>query len=123
MATLEGLISFNEHVTGEPRDKEFSVFLKNNRNDIFGGIQAHFDTKTVYIKILWINENIRLQGYGRELLCVAEQEAVKNGCLFSISETLSFQAEEFYLKNGYKCIGEIKRYWHKHSLIFFRKKL
>ena len=29
-AVREGLIAFNEHVMGEPRDKEFSVFLKND---------------------------------------------------------------------------------------------
>jgi hypothetical protein len=26
----EGLVSFNEKTTGEPRDKEFSIFLKNS---------------------------------------------------------------------------------------------
>ncbi|MBV8801389.1 MAG: hypothetical protein JO131_00190, partial [Gammaproteobacteria bacterium] len=29
-AVMEGLISFNESVMGEPRDKEFSIFLKND---------------------------------------------------------------------------------------------
>jgi hypothetical protein len=38
-------------------------------------------------------------------------------------DTWDFQAEEFYLKNGYERIGELKNYWHGHSKIFLRKKL
>jgi len=44
----EGLVSFNEHIMGEPRDKEFSVFLKDGSGKIFGGIQAH--SKDFYLK-------------------------------------------------------------------------
>jgi hypothetical protein len=43
------------------------------------------------------------------LLYTAEQEAIKNGCVFSTVDTWDFQAEEFYLKNGYERIGEIKK--------------
>ena len=38
---MEGLIICYEREMGEPRDKEFSVFLKNDLGEIFGGIQAH----------------------------------------------------------------------------------
>ncbi|MBI2792808.1 MAG: GNAT family N-acetyltransferase [Gammaproteobacteria bacterium] len=120
---MEGLVSFNEHIMGEPRDKEFSVFLKNDLGEIFGGIQAHFDTESVYIEVLWVDEKLRKHGYGRKLLDAAEQEAIKNGCIFSITDTLAFQAEAFYLKNGYVRMGEIKKYWYEHSRIFLRKAL
>ncbi len=58
-----------------------------------------------------------------ELLEAAEKEAVGNGCIFSLVDTWDFQAEEFYLKNGYERMGEIKNYWHGHSKLFLRKKL
>jgi len=72
---------------------------------------------------LWIEQNSRSQGYGSELLKVAEQEGIKYGCLYSTLDTFSFQAEEFYLKNGYQRIGEIPNYLFEHSRIFLRKKL
>jgi len=122
-AVMEGLISFNERVMGEPRDEEFSVFLKNDLGDIFGGIQAHFDTESVYVEVLWIDEMLRKKGYGKKLLDAAEQEAIKQGCIFSIVDTLAFQAEEFYLKSEYKPMGEIKNYWYEHSRLFLRKAL
>ncbi len=119
---MEGLITANEKIIGE-RDKEFSVFLKNDAGKIFGGIQASFDTVSVYIDVLWVEETLRKQGYGKKLLVAAEQEAIKNGCIFSTVDTWDFQAEEFYLKNGYKRIGEIKNCWFNHSRIFLRKNL
>ncbi len=118
---MESLIAFNEQVMGEPRDKDFSVFLKDNAGSIFGGVQAHFDRESVYIEVLWVAEGFKRQGYGRKLLNATEQEAVKNGCIYSIVDTLDFQAEEFYLKNGYSCMGKIKKYWGIHSRIFLRK--
>ncbi len=119
----EGLVSFNESITGEPRDKEFSIFLKNDSDKIFGGLRAFFDTESIYIETFWVDEKLRNQGWGTKLLYAAEQEAIKNGCVFSLLDTWSFQAEEFYLKNGYEQIGEIKNYWYHHSKIFLRKRL
>lgn len=118
----EGIIASNEKIIGE-RDKEFSIFLKNDSGKVFGGIQVFMDTEAAYIDILWIEEALQKQGYGTKLLNAAEQEATRNGCFFSTVDTWSFQAEEFYLKNGYERIGELKNYWHEHSKIFLRKKL
>ena len=62
---------------------------------------------------------------GAEITVVdaAEQEAIKNGCIFSTLDTFDFQAEVFYKKCGYECMGEIKNYFFDHSRIFLRKKL
>jgi len=120
---VEGLVSFYEDVTGESRDKEFSIFLKNDSGKVFGGIQALFDTQSVYIEIFWVDKKLRHQGWGTKLLYAAEQEAIKNGCVFSTVDTWDFQAEELYLKNGYEHMGEIKNYWRHHSRIFLRKRL
>jgi GNAT superfamily N-acetyltransferase len=118
----EGLIRSYEAQFGE-RDKQFSIFLKSDSGEVFGGIQAIFDSEAIYIEALWIEENLRKQGYGKKLLIAAEGEAIKNGCIFSLVDTWDFQAEEFYLKNGYVRIGELKNYWHEHSKIFLRNNI
>ncbi len=118
----DGLINSYEAQFGE-RDKEFSIFLKSDSEKVFGGLQAIFDSEAIYIEALWVEENLRKQGYGKQLLAAAEREAIKNGCRFSLVDTWDFQAEEFYLKNGYEKIGELKNYWHGHSKLFLRKKL
>ncbi len=118
----EGLIRSYEAQFGE-RDKEFSIFLKSDSGKVVGGIQAMFDSEAIYIEALWIEENLRKQGYGKKLLATAEREAIENGCRFSLVDTWDFQAEKFYLKNGYEKIGELANYWHGHSKLFLRKKL
>ncbi|MBA3956798.1 MAG: GNAT family N-acetyltransferase [Parachlamydiaceae bacterium] len=118
----EGIDAFNEKILGE-RDKAVSIFLKNDSGKVFGGIQAFLGTESIYIDTLWVEGNLRKQGYGGKLLDAAEQEAIKNGCIFSLLDTWDFQAEEFYLKSGYERISEIKNYWLGHSKIFLRKNL
>ena len=118
----EGIIAFNEKIIGE-RDKEFSIFLKNDSGKVFGGIQAFLDSESIYIDVLWVETSLQKQGYGTKLLGAAEQEALKNGCIFSLVDSWDFQAEGFYLKKGYERVGVIKNYWHGHSKIFLRKKL
>lgn len=118
----EGIIASIENIVGE-RDKVFSIFLKNDSGKVFGGIQAFLDSESIYIDVLWVEESLQKQGYGTKLLGAAEREAIENGCIFSLVDTWGFQAEEFYLKNGYERIGELKKYMHGHSKIFLRKKL
>ncbi len=118
----EGIIASNENIVGE-RDRAFSIFLKNDSGKVFGGIQAFLGTESVYIDVLWVEEILQKQGYGTKLLDAVEREAIKNGCVFSLVDTWDFQAEEFYLKNGYERIGELKNYWLGHSKIFLRKNL
>lgn len=41
----------------------------------------------------------------------------------AIVDTFDFQAEEFYIKNGYDVIGEIKNFPKGHRRIYFSKVL
>gem|GEM_PF-1138355 len=74
----EGIVAFNENALGE-RDKAFSIFLKNDLGEVFGGIQAFMGSESIYIDVLWVEEHLQKQGYGTKLLEAAEQEAVKSG--------------------------------------------
>ncbi|WP_245710274.1 GNAT family N-acetyltransferase [Winogradskyella thalassocola] len=75
------------------------------------------------IKILWIDEDYRNQGLGRTLLKHLENKAIKRGVSIAIVDTFDFQAEEFYIKNGYDVIGEIKNFPKGHRRIYFSKVL
>jgi predicted acetyltransferase len=47
----EGIVAFNENILGE-RDRAFSIFLKNDLANVFGGIQAFMGTESIYIDVL-----------------------------------------------------------------------
>lgn len=121
-AVIDGINTFNDNILND-KVKSFSVFLKDENNHVGGGVFGWLHSEAVYITTLWLEENLRAQGFGTQLLLTAEAEAIKYGCQYSILDTYSFQAEDFYLKNGYERMAEIENYLFHHSKIFLKKKL
>jgi len=122
MTVRKGIINFNDRAL-HYESKSLAIFMKDNNDVIQGGVLAWLDASSIYIEILWINEQLRHQGYGSKLLHAAEDEGKKNNCQFSTLDTFGFQAEDFYVKNGYEKLGEVKNYIRQYSRIFFRKTL
>jgi GNAT superfamily N-acetyltransferase len=75
------------------------------------------------IKILWVDKSHRNKGIGSKLLKYVEEVAKEKGATVAMLDTFDFQAEEFYIKNGYLPIGEIKDFPIGHKRIYFSKKL
>ncbi|OXB08400.1 hypothetical protein B0A81_08770 [Flavobacterium plurextorum] len=60
---------------------------------------------------------------GTQILKHVEKIAKEKGAEISMLDTFDFQAEEFYLKNGYKQVGEIKNFPIGCRRIYFSKEL
>jgi hypothetical protein len=52
-----------------------------------------------------------------------EAEAKRRGCRFAELETFSFQALDFYKKNGYTVFGELDQVAGGHRWYFLKKSL
>lgn len=122
---IEGLRDFNSPYLGNQKSIHFAVYLKDEKNQVVGGILAWMrpGIKLLYIDSIWISEPMRNKGYGKKLMLAAEAEGKKQGCTHSQVDTLSFQAEPFYQKLGYKRIGMVRQYYGEHDSIFMRKDL
>lgn len=68
---------------------------------IVGGLCGHTFASYLFISLLWVSEDNRTEGVGSGLILKAEEEARKRGSTMSLVDTFSFQAEPFYVKNGY----------------------
>lgn len=99
------------------------VIKDDNGVEIAGILSGIGYWKGLEIRILWVKEDYRKAGLGTHLLSHVENIAIENGVTFSMLDTFDFQAEEFYIKNGYKVVGEIKNFPPGHKRIYLSKKL
>jgi ribosomal protein S18 acetylase RimI-like enzyme len=63
------------------------------------------------------------RGFGRQLLALAEEEARQRGAEYAYLDTFSFQAPDFYKKQGYEIFGELPDFPPGHQRYFLSKKL
>jgi len=75
------------------------------------------------IKILWVREDYRKKGIGTQILKYIEKKAKEKGATIALLDTFDFQAEDFYLKNGYEPFGELKNFPKGKRRIYFSKQL
>ncbi|HHP7830186.1 TPA: GNAT family N-acetyltransferase, partial [Legionella pneumophila] len=118
----DGIVNFNAPFTGS-KPERYSIYVKDNENNIVGGAIVYAHKSSIYVDALWVSEKYPGRGIGAELLRGVETEAIKRGIPESTLDTFSFQAEGFYLKQGYKHLGIIKNYLEGHDRIYLRKKL
>jgi GNAT superfamily N-acetyltransferase len=86
-----------------------------------GGIIADLWGNWLLIKFLWVDDSLRGQGVGSELLTRIEEYAKSQGCKSSLVDTLSFQARPFYEKHHYECQMVLENYPLDSSLSFLTK--
>ena len=104
--------------------KPLEFNIKDNNDVVVGGVLAGINYwNGLEIKILWVEENFRKQGFGSQLLMYLENEAKKKGASMAMVDTFDFQAEDFYIKHKYEIIGELKGFPKNHKRIYFSKVL
>ncbi|MES2061085.1 MAG: GNAT family N-acetyltransferase [Bacteroidota bacterium] len=99
------------------------VIKNKNGNEIAGILSGIGYWQGLEIKIIWVAEAYRNKGIGTLILKHVEKIARDKGATVSMLDTFDFQAEGFYLKNGYEPIGEIKNFPDGHKRIYFSKRL
>ena len=76
----------------------------------------------LFVRYLWVSDELRGRGVGRELMARAEARARELGCHSAWLDTFSFQAPGFYEKLGYEEFGRLD-YPPGHHKHFLRKRL
>ncbi len=102
---------------------KFAVFAKDASGRVTGGIRAVASWNWLNIEVIWVDEEARGAGVGKQLLRKAEEFAIKNNFFSCCLETASFQAREFYEKQGYELFGELDDYPMGHTMFYMKKAL
>jgi ribosomal protein S18 acetylase RimI-like enzyme len=118
-----GINEYNDQQAGESNGKLLCYLLETDGKEVVGGVigETHWDW--LYINLMWIREDLRGRGYGKQLLELAEEEARKRGAKNAYLDTFSFQAPGFYKKFGYQVFGELQDFPEGHQRYYCKKEL
>lgn len=100
-ALFTGLRSYNQHFLQNSYFGQLGVYSKDEKDVMKGGLLASIKGRWLCIDYLWVDESMRKNGLGSQLMCSAEEESKKLGCHNALVDTFSFQALPFYEKLGY----------------------
>ncbi|HEY7347073.1 MAG TPA: GNAT family N-acetyltransferase [Ktedonobacterales bacterium] len=101
------------------------IYVLDRAGAVLGGVvgRTHAIPLWFEISVIWIEERLRHQGLGRELLRQAEQEAYQRGCRYARLATSNFQAPAFYEKMGYMLYGTLENCPPGETVFYFWKRL
>jgi GNAT superfamily N-acetyltransferase len=100
-----------------------SVYCRDDDGSIVGGLTGKTYWNYLDIEFLWVEESLRKQGLGEKIVNLAEKEAIRRGCKYSMLDTYEFQALGFYQKQGYEQFGQLDGFCDKYERYYLRKKL
>ncbi|EPD50285.1 hypothetical protein HMPREF1210_02856 [Paenisporosarcina sp. HGH0030] len=115
------LAHFPEDLRG--RYEQINLFLKDENGLVRGGLLGEVCWNWLEIHTLIVDEETRKFGYGSKLLMEVEQFALEKKCDFIKVDTLSFQALDFYKKNGYQVFGSIDNVGREFTHYYLKKDL
>lgn len=87
--------------------KEY-LLTKEEGGNLLAVLQAIQSIETVHIKNLVVAKAAQGKGLGSQLLLELEEAARQNGVTSITLSTKSYQAKEFYLKNGYQIYASLE---------------
>ena len=82
------------------------VFIRDT-GTIVAGLTGETYGGWLFIKYVWVRDDLRGRGAGLELMARAERRALERGCHSAWLDTFTFQARGFYEKLGYEEFGRL----------------
>jgi GNAT superfamily N-acetyltransferase len=101
------LIAYNRQFTpGTPR-LPLRLVVHDDAGGVVGGALGYTAHGWCYVDILTLTEPMRGTGEGKRLLAAVEEAARARGCMGVYLFSYSFQAPDFYKRQGYSEFGRI----------------
>ncbi|HEY2792452.1 MAG TPA: GNAT family N-acetyltransferase [Micromonosporaceae bacterium] len=99
------LTAFNLRATRTTEIEDYTVAIRDEAGELVAGLTGWVWRDCGGVSLIWVREDQRGAGHGSRLLAAAEQEVVRRGCDRIILSSFTFQAPDFYRRNGYTETG------------------
>jgi len=117
----DGIMGNAQYIKGHNPVEFFGFFLRDDQGSLHGGLNGDILYGGMYISQLFIEDSLRSQGYGSQLMQKAEALAKEKNCNFVSVNTMDFEALEFYKKHGFY-IEFSRNGYDKNSVFYFLRK-
>ena len=114
-AVRRGLTAYNEKYTGDTPRQAIGCFARDESGRIVAGAHGTITWGWLYTERLWVDEPLRGLGVGAEVLARLERVALAQGVHRFHVGTTSFQALDFYLKQGYEVFAQLEDHPPGHT--------
>jgi ribosomal protein S18 acetylase RimI-like enzyme len=119
----DGLERHAKQTIGKTSFEPFGFLTHDTSGKLLGGCTGVLMYGVLYIKLLWVAEEARGNGLGRQLIEKAESFAKKNKCSYITVDTFDWQAKSFYEKLNYKVEHYYDGYEGDTKFYYLRRKL
>jgi GNAT superfamily N-acetyltransferase len=121
---VDPLAAFNEAQAGKPRNKQEFVFSVHSKTGEFvGGLLGFTHFNHFFVSAIFVDQEFRSEGIGRELIRRAEALALEHACDNIYLDTFDFQAPGFYENLGFKLFATLNDYPAGHQRFYFVRRL
>jgi GNAT superfamily N-acetyltransferase len=103
----DGLADYNEQQAGYRDWRELAVLVAGQDEEVCGGLLGRTSLGLLFVDLFYLPPELRRSGAGSRMLRMAEEEAIRRGCVSAVLVTISFQAPEFYARYGWREVGRI----------------
>lgn len=120
---LQGLSEYNLARIEIKDQKDLGIYLQDETCKKLAGLIGNTHGNWLFVKFLWVSEELRGKNIGSQILQQAEETAKERGCKYVFLDTFSFQAPMFYKKHGYKEVFVLEEYPLTGKRYYFTKTL
>lgn len=117
------LNAFDENYINYKMNGCIQIGIEEDRKLIAGLDACITAFKILYVSTVFVDENYRRKGYGKQLICEMEKRAVEMGVNTIRIDSFSWQGKEFYEALDYKIVGSYENTVDGYAEYFFLKRL
>lgn len=118
-----GLDRFNARAADLGAVVAFACLVRTETGEVIGGALARRWGECCELQQLWVDDDHRKCGIGREIVRRIEDHARQRGCTLLYLETFSFQSPRFYAELGYDVACEFRGFPRGVSKFIMQKRL
>ena len=122
-AILTPLNAFNSANGYSTDAKPLAVVLRDHVGEMAGGLWGRTGYGWLFVELLIVDPRLRGRSLGARLMKVAEEEALRRGCVGAWLTTFPFQARALYERLGYSVFAQLENSPAENIRIFMRKGL